>query len=50
MKQAGLIDHMIEALGLDVGTVNGKVTHAEVKLLIKDTDVNGGSRSNRIGL
>ena len=38
MKQEGLIDHVIEALGLDVGTVNGKVTPAKAKLLIKDTD------------
>ena len=29
MKQTGLIDRVIEALGLDVGTVNGKATPAE---------------------
>ena len=29
---------MIETLGLDVDTVNGKTTSAEVKLLVKDTD------------
>ena len=38
MKQEGLIDHVIEALGLDVGTMNGKITPAEAKPLVKDTD------------
>ena len=37
MKQEGLIDHVIEALELGVGTVNGKATPAENKLLVKDT-------------
>ena len=32
MKQEGLIDHVIEALGLGVGTVNGKSAPAKVKL------------------
>ena len=40
MKQEGLTDHGIEELSLDVGTVNGKATPAEVKLIVKDT--NGG--------
>ena len=29
---------MIEALGLDVGIVNGKATSAEAKLLVEDKD------------
>ena len=29
MKQSGLIDRVLEALGLDVGTVHGKATPAE---------------------
>ena len=29
---------MIKALGLDVGSVNGKATVAEAKPLVKDTD------------
>ena len=37
MKQKVLIDHVIESLGLGVGTVNGKSTPAKVKLLVKDT-------------
>ena len=39
MKKEGSIDHVIEALGLDVSTVNEKATPAEVKPLVKDTDV-----------
>ena len=31
MKQEGLIDGIIKALRLDVGTVNGKSTPAEAK-------------------
>ena len=38
MKQEGLVDLVIEAIGLDVGTVNGKSTPDEAKPLIKDTD------------
>ena len=38
MKQTGLIDRIIEALGLDVGTVNGKATPAEHAPLVKDVD------------
>jgi hypothetical protein len=38
MKQTGLIDRVIEALGLDAGTVNGKWTPAEAKPLVKDED------------
>ena len=37
MYQEGLIDHVIEALGLDVGTVSGKATPAEAKSLVKYT-------------
>ena len=32
-----MIDHVIEALGLDVGTMNGKATPDEAKPLVKDT-------------
>ena len=39
MKQEGLISRVIETLGLDIGTVNGKSTPAEGKPLVKD--VNG---------
>ena len=35
VKQEGLIDCAIEALGLDVGTVNGNATLAEGKLLVR---------------
>ena len=35
LKQKGLIDYVTETLGLDFGTVNGKVTLIEAK---KDTD------------
>ena len=38
MKQPGLIDRVIETLGLDVGTVNGKATPAEHAPLVKDED------------
>jgi hypothetical protein len=38
MKQTGLIDRIIEALGLDKGTVNGKATPAEANPLVKDED------------
>ena len=33
-----MIDCIIKALGLDVGTVDGKVTPAEAKPLVNDTD------------
>jgi hypothetical protein len=36
MKQTGLIDRVLEALGLDAGTVNGKATPAEHAPLTKD--------------
>ena len=39
MKQTGLIDRIIEAMGLDVGTVNEKATPAQNSPLVKD--VNG---------
>ena len=38
MKQTGLIDRIIETLGLDVGTINGKSTPAEHAPLVKDVD------------
>ena len=38
IKQEGLIDHVIEALGLGLGTMNGKATLAKAKLLVQDTD------------
>ena len=38
MKQTGLIDRVIETLGLDVGTGNGKATPAERAPLVKDED------------
>lgn len=38
MKQTGLIDRILEALGLDVGTVHGKATPAERAPLVKDVD------------
>jgi hypothetical protein len=36
MKQTGLLDRVIGAVGLDAGTVNGKSTPAECKPLVKD--------------
>ncbi len=36
MTQEGLIDRIIETLGLDVGTVHGKWTPAEVAPLVRD--------------
>jgi hypothetical protein len=38
MKQEGLILRIIEAMGLDVGTVNSKWTPAEAAPLIKDSE------------
>ena len=38
MKQTGLIDRIVEALGLNVGLVNGKTTPAEHAPLTKDED------------
>jgi len=38
MKQTGLIDRVIETLGLDLGTTSGKFTPAEAKPLVKDVD------------
>ena len=43
MKQTGLIDRVIESMGLDAGTVNGKWTPAEAKPLVKDKDGEQGS-------
>ena len=36
LKQTGLIDRVIETLGLDIGTTSGKFTPAETKPLVKD--------------
>ncbi len=36
LKQTGLIDRVIETLGLDIGTTSGKFTPAEAKPLVKD--------------
>ena len=38
MKQTGLIDRVLDDLGLDVGTVNGKATPAQHASLNKDED------------
>ncbi len=38
MKQEGLIDRIIETLGLNVGTVHGKFTPAEGTPLVKDEE------------
>ena len=38
MKQTGLIDRVVEALGLDDGYARGKHTPAETKPLVKDED------------
>ena len=38
MKQEGLINRVIETLGLDIGIINGKATPAEGKPLVKDVD------------
>jgi hypothetical protein len=38
MKQTGLIDRIIEALGLDDVSVNGKWTPTELKPLVRDED------------
>ena len=38
MKEEGLIDHVIEALGLNACTVNQKATPAEAKSLVKVRD------------
>ena len=39
MKQEGLIDCVIETLGLDIDTVNGKAIPAEARPLHMDTDI-----------
>ena len=38
MKQTGLINRVIEALGLDDGYAKGKYTPAKAKPLVKDED------------
>ncbi len=54
MKQTGLINRVIEALGLDDGYAKGKRTPAETKPLEKDADVElahgGFSYSSVIGM
>jgi hypothetical protein len=54
MKQTGLIERVIEALGLDYGYARGKQTPAETKPLIKDEDgvaaAEGFSYSSVVGM
>ena len=54
MKQTGLIDRVIEALGLDDGYARGKHTPAETKPLVKDEDgvaaTEGFSYSSVVGM
>ncbi len=38
LKQTGLIDRIIEALGLDVGIMRGKSTPAQKAPLVKDAN------------
>ena len=38
IRQEELINLVIEALGLNAGTVNGRATLAEAKYLVKGTD------------
>ena len=38
MKQVGIVDFVIETLGLDDRMAKGKFTPAESILLVKDTD------------
>ena len=38
LKQTGLIDRVIETLGLDISTTSGKFTPAEAKPLVKDAN------------
>ena len=54
MKQAGLMDRVVEALGLDDGYSRGKHTPAKTKPLVKDEDgvaaVEGFSYSSVVGM
>jgi hypothetical protein len=54
IKQTGLIERVIEALGLDDGYARGKHTLAETKPLIKGEDgvatVEGFSYSSVVGM
>ena len=54
MKQTGLIERVVEALGLDDGYARGKHTPAETKPLVKDEDgvaaANGFSYSSVVGM
>jgi hypothetical protein len=54
MKQTGLMERVIEALGLDDGYAQGKHTPAKTKPLVKDEDgvaaVEGFSYSSVVGI
>jgi hypothetical protein len=54
MKQTGLIDRVVESLGLDDGYAQGKHTSAKTKPLVKDEDgpaaVEGFSYSSVVGM
>jgi hypothetical protein len=54
MKQTGLMERVVEALGLDDGYARGKHTPAETKPLVKDEDgvaaVEGFSYSSVVGM
>ena len=54
MKQTGLINRVVEALGLDDGYAHGKHTPAKTKPLVKDEDgvaaVKGFSYSSVVGM
>ena len=54
MKQEGLIDCVIKAMGLDISNVNVKWMHAQKKPLMKDEvgkDAHGGfNYSNAVGM
>ncbi len=54
MKQTGLIERVVEALGLDDGYARGKHTPAETKPLVKDEDgvaaAKGFSYSSVVGI
>ena len=45
MKQCGLIERVLEALGLDAGNEHGKGTPAEIELLVRDSEGEAASGS-----
>ena len=45
MKQCGLIERVLEALGLDAGNEHGKATPAEIKPLVRDSEGEAASGS-----